>query len=191
VRALSALATAAILGSSAALAATEGGGGGMPQLDSSTFVSQILWLVITFAGLYWLMAKKGVPRVADILETRQDRIAADLDRAQALRTEAEAALQKQEAMIADAQARARAALQAAQAKSAADAERRERELEESLQHQLREAEVRIQAARAQALGELESVATEVSRAAGSRLLGIEIGAEDAARAVATAREGAH
>ncbi len=187
---LSALATAAILGSGAALAATDGGGG-MPQLDASTFPSQVFWLVVIFGVLTWLMATRGVPRVADILETRQDRIAADLDRAAVLRAEAEEAMQRNAAMIAEAQARARTALQAAQEKSAAEAERRERELEASLQHQLKEAEARIQAARAQALGELETVAAEVSRAASGHLLGLDIGADEAIRAVATARQGAH
>ncbi|TVQ39437.1 MAG: F0F1 ATP synthase subunit B' [Geminicoccaceae bacterium] len=162
----------------------------MPQLDGSTFPSQVLWLVVAFGVLTWLMATRGVPRVADILETRQDRIAADLDRAQALRTEAEKAMQEQQAMIADAQARARTALLVAQEKSAAEAARRERELEESLQHQLKEAEARIQAARTQALSELEAVATEVSRAASGHLLGLDISAEEAAQAVASARQGA-
>lgn len=187
-------AVALVLSIGAALAATEeaghGASGGMPQLDPTYFVSQIFWLVVAFAVLYWLMASRGAPRIADILETRQDRIAADLDRAQALRSEAEAAMRQHAAMIADAQARARAELAAAQAKSAAEAERRERELEASLQHQLAEAERRIQAARAQALGEIETVAAEVSRAAIGRLLGVDIAAEDAVRAVAVVRGGA-
>jgi F-type H+-transporting ATPase subunit b len=188
VRRLSALAAALVLGAGAALAATEGGGG-MPQLDPTYYVSQIFWLVVAFGVLYWLMASRGVPRVADILETRQDRIAADLDRAQALRAEAEAAMRQNEEMIAKAQARARAALQAAQERIVAEGVRREHELEASLQHQLKEAEARIQAARGQALGELATVAAEVSRVAGGRLLGIEVSAEDAASAVAAVRQG--
>ena len=56
-------------------------GGGLPQLDALTFPSQIFWLIVCFATLYYLLSKRALPRVGDILEARQERIAADLDRA--------------------------------------------------------------------------------------------------------------
>lgn len=189
-RCASALTTALVAWAGAASAATEaphGASGGMPQLDPTYFVSQIFWLILAFALLYWFVVTRGAPRIADVLETRQDRIAADLDRAQALRGEAEMAMQKSAAMITEANVRARAQLAAAQERSAAEAERRERELDASLQHQLAEAERRIEVARATALAEIEVVAADVSRAASARLLGIDVAADDAARAVAALR----
>jgi len=88
----------------AALAAAEGGGG-LPQLDARTYPSQIFWLIVSFALLYRLLKTKAIPRIADILETRQDRIGADLDRAARLRADAEAALKKHDSILAEAQAR--------------------------------------------------------------------------------------
>ena len=64
----------------------------VPQLEVWTFPSQIFWLLITFSTLYYLLSRKALPRVSEILEARQDRIAADLDQAQRLRREAESAL---------------------------------------------------------------------------------------------------
>ena len=87
-------------------------GGGLPQLDAHTFPSQIFWLIVSFLALYWLLSRKALPRVGDILEARQERIAADLDRAAALRNEAEEALRKHQAVVAEAQARAAAQLKA-------------------------------------------------------------------------------
>ena len=64
----------------------------MPQLDTTWFASQIFWLIIAFSVLYYLLSRKALPRLAEILEARQDRIAADLDEAERLRREAEEAL---------------------------------------------------------------------------------------------------
>jgi F-type H+-transporting ATPase subunit b len=199
VKAASALVAASVVLTDAALAATGGDGagggaggeaasGGLPQLDPSTYPSQVFWLIIAFALLYWLLAKRALPRVADILETRQDRIAADLDRAQSLRQEAEEAMAQHEKLVADAQARARAELDAANERVQADAARQEAELERSLQRQLGEADQRIAAAREQALKALEDVARDASREAVGRLAGVDISSEEAARAVADARK---
>ncbi len=195
-RARSALAAAAVLLADAALAATDGeaagaGGeasGGMPQLDPTSFPGQIFWLIIAFALLYWLLAKRALPRVADILETRQDRIAADLDRAQSLRQEAEEAMARHEQLVADAQARARAELDAAHARIQAEATRQESELEGSLQRRLAEADQRIAAAREEALKALEEVARDAARDAVGRLVGVDISSDEAARAVADVRK---
>lgn len=198
-RAASALAAASVLLADAALAATgadaagehaggEAASGGMPQLDPTSYPGQIFWLVIAFVLLYWLLAKRALPRVADILETRQDRIAADLDRAQSLRQEAQEAMAQHEKLVADAQARARAELDAANERIRADAARQEAELERSLQRQLAEADQRIAAAREEALKALEDVARDASREAVGRLVGVDITSEEAARAVADARK---
>ena len=198
-KAASALAAASVLLADAALAATDGGAagesagggagsGGLPQLDPTSYPSQVFWLVIAFGLLYWLLAKRALPRVADILETRQDRIAADLDRAQNLRREAEEAMTRHEQLVADAQARARAELDAANERIRADAARREGELERSLQRQLAEAEERIAAAREEALKALEDVARDAAKDAVGRLVGVDVSTEEAARAVADARK---
>ena len=45
----------------------------MPQMEFADYVPQIVWLVVAFATLYFLMAKLALPRITDILETRQRR----------------------------------------------------------------------------------------------------------------------
>jgi F-type H+-transporting ATPase subunit b len=158
-------------------------GGGMPQLDASTFPSQIFWLVIAFVTLYYLMRRKALPRVAEILEARQERIAADLDRAARLREEAEQAQRQQEAVVAEAQARALEQLKAVQERVSAETAQRQAELDADLGRQLAEAEARIGAAREQALGELQSVAAEVAQAAVERLAGLKVSEAEAKAAL--------
>src|SRR5215207_1563076 len=99
-------------------------GGGLPQLNAATFPSQIFWLLVSFAALYWLFSRKALPRVGEILEARQKRIAADLDRAATLRAEAEEALRRHQAVIAEAQATAAAELKTTQDRLMAEAAKR-------------------------------------------------------------------
>jgi F-type H+-transporting ATPase subunit b len=159
------------------------GGGGMPQLDVATFPGQIFWLVVTFALLYWLLTKRALPRVAEILEARHARIAADLDRAARLRSEAEAALQRYEATLAEAQATAAAEVKATQERLAADIAASTASLDRDLAARLAEAERRIAAARAAALDQIADVAAEAAQAAVQRLAGIAVGEGDARGAV--------
>ncbi len=165
------------------MAAPENEGTGMPQLDVSTYPSQIFWLVVTFAVLYYLLSRKGLPRVAEILEARQDRIAADLDRAARLRQEAEETLRRYQAMIEEAQARARALLQAAQERIGSAFAERQAALEQELQAKIREAEERIAEARGKALAEIDEVAAELVQTVTQRLASLKISKKDARAAV--------
>ena len=61
--------------------AGEAHGAGFPPFDVHTFPSQLIWLAIAFAALYLLMSRIALPRIANILEERHDRIADDLEEA--------------------------------------------------------------------------------------------------------------
>jgi F-type H+-transporting ATPase subunit b len=165
-----------------------GAGEGMPQLNANTYASQILWLIITFAVLYYLLKTKALPRVADILEARQERISNDLDKAANLRAEAEAASEEYAKVVAEAQAKASAAIKAARDAAAADIARRTAALDKELGARIADAEKAVQASRAQALTELEDVAVEVAQAATQRLVGIEVTAAEAKAALAEIRK---
>lgn len=160
-------------------------GGGMPQLNSTTYLSQIFWLILTFGVLYWLLKTKALPKVSEVLEARQDRIASDLDRAATLRAEAEAAARKQEEVVAQAHARAQARLKELQDRLAADAAKRQAALDADLGAKLGEAEARVRAAREAALAEVRGVAVEAAQAAAQRLAGLEVGRETAEAALDT------
>lgn len=147
---------------------------GMPQLNARTYPSQIFWLVIGFATLYYLMRRKALPRVTEILEARQERIAGDLDRAARLRDEAETAQRRHEEVVAQAQHKALERLRAVQERVAAENARRQAELEADLGRRLSEAEAGINAARERALGEVQNVAAEVAQAVVERLAGLRV-----------------
>ena len=53
----------------------------MPQLDTSTFTSQLFWLVVCFFSMMFIMSKFIIPKIADIMEQRQRKIDGYLNKA--------------------------------------------------------------------------------------------------------------
>ena len=151
----------------------------MPQLEAATFISQLLWLAVTFVGLYLLMWKVVIPRVADVLQDRQERIDDDLEKAEALRNEAAAVLEAYEKTVADGRARAQAILREAADQNDKAAAIRQTALGEQLAQQTAEAEARINEAREEALTNIRSVAAETAQAAALRLSGATITQDEA------------
>lgn len=156
----------------------------MPQLDASTFVSQLFWLAITFVVLYWVMWKIVMPRIADVLQDRQERIDDDLEKAEALRNEAAEVLDAYEKTVADGRARAQAILREAADQNDKAAAERQTALGEQLAQQTAEAETRINAAREEALANIRTVAAETAQAAALRLTGASVTHDEAEEAVA-------
>lgn len=62
----------------------------MPQLDISTYSSQIFWLVVCFATLYFFASNIILPRIRDIQDTRKNAIDSDLSSAKTLEDSIEA-----------------------------------------------------------------------------------------------------
>lgn len=161
-------------------------GKGLPQLDVHTFPSQIFWLVVAFVTLFYLMNRKALPRLTEIIETREKIIADDLDTAARLRHDAEAAARQHDEMVASAQIKAQSAIKELQDRLNAETAKRQAELDKELADQLGAAEKRIDASRQQAVSQLRDVATEVAQAAAKRLAGIEASVADAKAALAKA-----
>ncbi|MBI3453865.1 MAG: F0F1 ATP synthase subunit B' [Rhodospirillales bacterium] len=161
----------------------------MPQLNLLDFPPQLVWLAITFVILYLVMAKVALPRVAEVLETRAERIRDDLDRATELRNEAMAAQATYEKALAEARAQAQNVMRETSAKLTAAAAARQAELAAELTAKTKAAEATIAAAKAKAIADLQSVAAEAARSATQRLIGVEVSPADAARvAAATLKE---
>jgi F-type H+-transporting ATPase subunit b len=143
----------------------------MPQLDISTYLSQIVWLVITFSILLVVMWKKVVPAISSTLETRQRRISGNLEKAAELKKDAEAALSAYESALASARADALSVINKAKERLTEEATRRNGELADKLAGQIRESESRIEQAVADASASLRTVAMDVAAAAVEKLSG--------------------
>ena len=155
----------------------------MPQLDVASFAPQLIWLAITFILLYLLMAKVALPRVAEVLEERSKRIEGNLEKAEGLKREAEAAREAYEKMVAESRAKAQALTNQAAERAAKDTADRQQAVAARLAAQGRETEEKIAGARAKALESTHSIAAEVARDAVRKLLGHDVGEANAQAAV--------
>ena len=157
----------------------------MPQLETTTFAPQLVWLAITFIIFYVLMAKLALPRIGGAIERRRNRIETDLGEARRLKAEAETVLAAYERALAEARAEAQAGIRETMDRLSHEAAERQREAAAKIAAETAAAEARIAAARAAALANVRNVAVDIARVAASRLIGIEPEEALAASAVDT------
>ena len=171
------------------MAAAAPGEAKLPQLDIQTYPSQIFWLIISFIVLYLLVSRVAVPRISEVLEERQERIADDLDKAETLKKEAEQVRGEYEKALAEARDKAHAATREAQEAVAKSGAVLEAEARDKVTVMLKDAEIRIAAARTEAIGNVRSVARDVAGDAVAKLIGIQITGDELDRVVSSAMEG--
>ncbi len=160
-------------------AGTEAHGGGhesgvFPPLDQSTFPSQIFWLVIFFAALYFLMSRFALPRIGAIIENRQAKIDGDLSKAQALKDETETAVKAYEKALTDARARAGDIARETRAATAKDVDAEQHKLDAALAAKIAGAEATIAKSKAKALESVEDIAGESAAEIVAALTGAKV-----------------
>jgi F-type H+-transporting ATPase subunit b len=179
-----------------ATAASSSSGPKLPQLDLATYPSQVFWLAISFVVLYFLVAKLAMPRIAEVLEERQERIEDDLDKAETLKKEAYQVRIEYEKALSAAREKAQEATRHAQEEIAKRSAEAESAAQVKVTVMLEEAEKRIAASKTGAEGKpgdpissLErSVAQEVVANAVQKLIGVDVTAADIDAAIAATLE---
>jgi F-type H+-transporting ATPase subunit b len=133
----------------------------MPQLDPSTFGTQLFWLGICFVTLYLVMAVIVLPRIAGTLNARSSQLDDDLAEAEKLRAQAEAALAAYEEALADARSRALTLAQEIRAEVQAETDRQKAELDAKLAEQAQAADAAMAKARDAAMSGLRDAASDI------------------------------
>jgi len=147
------------------------GGGAFPPFQSETFASQLLWFAITFGLLYILMSRVALPRVANVLEKRSTRLANDLDEAQRLKAQSEAAAEGYEKALAEARGEAKKIAQETRNKLSAEAEARRKAVEAELNEKLAASETTLRQQTAAAMSNVRGIAIETASAIVEQLTG--------------------
>jgi F-type H+-transporting ATPase subunit b len=150
----------------------EGGNGGFPPFDSSTFASQLVSLVIAFVALYVIVSRIALPRVGSVIDARQKAIEGDLAEAQKLKEQSEAALKAYESELAAARSRAQAIGSETREKLNAASEAERKTLEQKLAHKLADAEKTIATTRANAMSNVKGIAADAAGAIVQQLTGL-------------------
>ena len=148
----------------------------MPQLDPTSFPSQLFWLAVCFGTMMLVLSVFVLPRITRTLTARQGQIEGDLQAAEKLRADAEAALAAYDAALQQARNNALVLAQDMRAEIQAETDRQKAELDASLADEAQKADAALKAARDAALGGLEAAAHDV---VGDVMQAVGLGAPDA------------
>ena len=137
--------------------------GGLPQLDITTWPSQLFWLVVTFVIGYILISSLVAPSISSVLANRSTKISNDLETAKKAQDNAKEVYTSYEESLSE--ARSQAAIAAAKALEEAKAETASRDaaINKKLASSAKKAEARLSKMRDEALSSLEDLATETSQ----------------------------
>ena len=148
----------------------------MPQLDFANPLTlfQVAWMAAIFLVLYTALSRWALPQVADVIEARGARIAADLEVARESKSRADQAVAELTVATRRAHAEAQAAIAEAIARARADALAEARAANNTLDARLADAERQIDAARNAAVGALREIASETAAAIVGRLTDVTV-----------------
>lgn len=146
----------------------------MPQLELADFPSQIFWLIVSFSFLYLILAKITLPSVSNVLKDRHQRIANDLEKAEALKKQAEEAEQDFTSALVEAREKASVMIEAARQKTAKEEAVQFAKLETVFEKQSKEAEDRIKSVIGSVKDVILPVATDVSAVIVKKLINVDV-----------------
>lgn len=158
---------------------------GLPQLDPSSWPSQIFWLLVTFLVLYVILAKRVLPDISTTVENRKNHLDADLKSAEQLHAEGEAALAAYESSLVQAREAASGKIVEVEQDMKAKADTEMAAFQARSESALHGAEARIEDAKAKAMGQMNDIVAEVAAHAVQKIIGIDMDSQQAKAAVET------
>ena len=153
--------------------AQSGESGGMPQLNPEFWVSQIVWLVLTFGILYIVLSKLILPKISDNLESRKSQILENIETAETQREESEKKLNEFEKIILDSKIEAKNHFNEVRQKTLEDINKKKEDLENEIDKEIKIAENEILDLKKNALNKINKIAIETSSELIKQLIGEE------------------
>lgn len=160
----------------------------MPQFDFSVFPSQLFWLVICFFTMLFVMSKFIIPKTAEMVNLRREKIDGDLERAAEIKEQVEQALEKYNKALQDANVKANISLQKTKDELAETINRRQADLSARLKSEIEAGEKKIAASKEKALQKVEEASAELAVEVLNKLGFGGIKLKDAAYAVKSLKE---
>ena len=161
----------------------------MPQLDqlSDVLYSQLFWLLLTLAIIYFAIGRTMVPKIQATVDARSTRISDDLAAAEAARRAADQTEEAYRSRMAESRAEALRLTGAAKQEGAAATATRVAEADAVNRAKVDAAAARVYDAAQAAMADLENVAAEAAQDMVHRLAGVTVSKADAAKAVKVVR----
>jgi|SaaInl1SG_22_DNA_1037389.scaffolds.fasta_scaffold22495_1 F-type H+-transporting ATPase subunit b len=133
----------------------------MPQLDPSSFGSQLFWLAITFSALFIVLTYFILPRIGATLEARQTRLQSDFDAAERMSEEAKLALSAYEEALSDARVNAVKLAQTVRNDIQAEMDKEKAAIDAQIASRIEAAEARLKTSRDTAMAGIAESARSI------------------------------
>ena len=134
----------------------------MPQLDPSSYASQIFWLLICFFTLMFIMSKFIVPKIAETRKLRTNKIDGYLQKAEELRKKTEASIKKYEDALNEATQKANLKISQTRDELNTIIADKQAKLDKKLQAQIKKGEEEIEIGKKEALKEIKNVSAAIT-----------------------------
>ncbi len=148
--------------------------GGMPQLNPEFWISQIVWLVITFGILFFVLSKFILPKISNNLETRKSQILENIESAEKQREESEKKLKEFDKIIFESKNKAKNLFNDARQKVLDDINKKRAELEKNIDDEVNAAEKEIDQLKKSSHDKITKIAIETSSDLVKQLIGEEV-----------------
>ena len=135
---------------------------GMPQLNPEFWVSQIVWLVITFGVLYLVLSKLILPKISNNLEARKSQILENIETAEKQREESEKKVKEFEKIISDSKIEAKNYFSEARQKVLEDINKKRISLENDIDNEISSVEREINKLKNTSDDKITKIAIETS-----------------------------
>ncbi len=159
--------------------------GGFPPFDTTTFPSQLFWLVVTFAFLFTVVWRVAGPRINGAITSRRGAINGAIAEASKAREQAEAAQAGYESALGAARSRANALAEETRQSLNAEIAKAKADADAEAAKAMAAADARINATRDTAKAVVGAAARDAAIAIVERLTGDKVSADEAAKAVGT------
>ena len=154
--------------------AQSGESGGMPQLNPEFWISQIVWLVLTFGILYVVLSKLILPKISDNLESRKSQILENIEMAEAQREESEKKLREFEKIILESKLEAKNHFNDVRQKILDDISNKRTAIEKDIDKEISAAEEEINNLKIDSSEKIKNIAVETSSELIKQLIGEEV-----------------
>ncbi len=134
----------------------------MPQLDFSVFPSQLFWLLLSFFSMLFIMNKFIIPKTAEMINLRKEKIEGDLAKASEIRQEMEKSLLRYNQALQEATIKANESLQKTKDELNDTIVRRQADLDTRLRAEIEAGENKISASKEKTLYKIEEISAELA-----------------------------
>ncbi len=166
----------------------QAGGSGLPQFNPEWFPSQLFWLAVVFAIMYWAFSKKILPTIGGVIENRKSHISTMMAQAEDSTARAKETQDAYNKSLSGAGAQARQIMMDADASAKESVNLAVENFRQKAEKQIAEAEGAVITAQKQALQELQATIGEIARTASKQIANIDADHSAIQSAVAQAQK---